>query len=72
MKGNLMGELNIGSERIFTVIQCKVKSDPAEFKKWIKDRASKYVYELKEEKNLKKKIQSAMNGFYLMMGVKQH
>ena len=33
MKGNLMGDLNIGSERIITVIQCKVKSDPAEFKK---------------------------------------
>ena len=28
-----MSELNIGSERIITVIQCKVKSDPAEFKK---------------------------------------
>ena len=66
MKGNLMGELNIGSERIFTVIQCKVKSDPAEFKKWIKDRASKYV------SNLKRKIQSAMKGFYLMMEIKQH
>ena len=47
-----MGDLNIGSERIITVIQCKVKSDPAEFKKWIKDRASKYVYELKEENTI--------------------
>ena len=27
-----MGELNIGSERIITVIQCNVKSDPEEFK----------------------------------------
>ena len=34
-----MSELNIGSERIITVIQCNVKSDPEEFKKWIKDRA---------------------------------
>ena len=47
-----MGDLNIGSERIITVIQCKVKNDPAEFKKWIKDRASKYVYELKEENTI--------------------
>ena len=47
-----MGELNIGSERIITVIQCNVKSDPEEFKKWIKDRASKYVYELKEENTI--------------------
>ena len=47
-----MGELNIGSERIITVIQCNVKSDLAEFKKWIKDRASKYVFELKEENTI--------------------
>ena len=47
-----MGELNIGSERIITLIQCNVKSDPEEFKKWIKDRASKYVYELKEENTI--------------------
>ena len=47
-----MGELNIGSERIITVIQCNVKSDPEEFKKWTKDRASKYVYELKEENTI--------------------
>ena len=47
-----MGELNIGSEQIITVIQCNVKSDPEEFKKWIKDRASKYVFELKEENTI--------------------
>ena len=47
-----MGELNIGSERIITVIQCNVKSNPEEFKKWIKDRASKYVFELKEENTI--------------------
>ena len=33
-----MSELNIGSEQIITVIQCNVKSNPEEFKKWIKDR----------------------------------
>ena len=47
-----MSELNIGSERIITVIQCNVKSDPEEFKKWIKERASKYVFELKEENTI--------------------
>ena len=47
-----MSELNIGSEQIITVIQCNVKSNPEEFKKWIKDRASKYVYELKEENTI--------------------
>ena len=47
-----MSELNIGSEQIITVIQCNVKSNPEEFKKWIKDRASKYVFELKEENTI--------------------
>ena len=61
-----MGDLNIGSERIITVIQCKVKSDPAEFKSGLKIEHQNMFM------NLKKKIQSAMNGFYLMMGIKQH
>ena len=47
-----MSELNIGSEQIITVIQCNVKSNPEEFKKWIKDRASKYFFELKEENTI--------------------
>ena len=47
-----MSELNIESEQIITVIQCNVKSNPEEFKKWIKDRASKYVFELKEENTI--------------------
>ena len=47
-----MSELNIGSEQIITVIQCNVKSNPEEFKKLIKDRASKYVFELKEENTI--------------------
>ena len=47
-----MSELNIGSEQIITVIQCNVKSNPEGFKKWIKDRASKYVFELKEENTI--------------------
>ena len=34
------------------MIQCSVKSDPDEFQKWIRDRASKYVFDLKEEKRV--------------------
>ena len=67
MKGNLMGELNIGSERIITVIQCKVKK--------VIQQNSKSGLKIEHQNifmNLKKKIQSAMNGFYLMMGIKQH
>ena len=47
-----MGELNIDSKRIILIIQCSVKSDPEEFQKWIKNRASKYVFELKEENTI--------------------
>ena len=34
------------------MIQCSVKSDPDEFQKWARDRASKYVFDLKEEKSV--------------------
>ena len=34
------------------MIQCSVKSDPGEFQKWIKNRASKYVFDLKEENTM--------------------
>ena len=47
-----MGELNAVSDRIILIIQCSVKSDADEFQKWIKDRASKYVFDLKEEKSI--------------------
>ena len=47
-----MGELNENSNRIFFIIQCDVKSNPDEFQKWIKDRASKYVFNLKEENTI--------------------
>ena len=47
-----MGELNAVSNRIIFIIQCSVKSDADEFQKWLKDRASKYVFELKEEKSI--------------------
>ena len=47
-----MGKLNTKSDYILTIIQCSIKSSPYEFKKWIKDRASKYVFELKEENTI--------------------
>ena len=47
-----MGDLNAKSDRIIFMIQCTIKSEPNEFQKWIKERASKYVFDLKEEKNL--------------------
>ena len=47
-----MRVLNANSDRIILMIQCSVKSDPGEFQKWIKNRASKYVFELKEENTI--------------------
>ena len=47
-----MSVLNANSDRIILMIQCSVKSDPGEFQKWIKNRASKYVFELKEENTI--------------------
>ena len=46
------GRLNAHSDRIYFMIQCSVKSDPDEFQKWARDRASKYVFDLKEEKSV--------------------
>ncbi len=47
-----MGDLNARSDRIILLIQCSVKSNPDEFQKWARDRASKYVFDLKEEKSI--------------------
>jgi len=47
-----MGDLNANSDRVILVIQCSVKSDSDEFKHWARDRASKYVFDLKEEKSI--------------------
>ena len=47
-----MADLNIVSNRIVFVFECTVKSNPKEFQKWIKNRASKYVYDLKEKKSI--------------------
>ena len=45
-----MTELNAQSDRMVLIISCKVK-DADSFKTWSRDRASKYVYDLKEEKS---------------------
>ncbi len=47
-----MSDLNAESGRIILMIQCGVKSDSDEFQKWARDRASKYVFDLKEEKSI--------------------
>ena len=47
-----MSNLNANSDRITVIIQCNVKSNPDEFQKWARDRASKYVFGLKEEKSI--------------------
>jgi len=46
-----MTDLNANSDRMVLIIQCSVKN-AAEFKQWSKDRASKYVYELKEQNSI--------------------
>ena len=46
-----MTELNAQSDRMVLVISCKIK-DAEKFKAWSRDRASKYVYDLKEENSI--------------------
>ena len=45
-----MKELNSKTQKIIFVIQCSIKSDANEFLTWSKERAAKYVFNLKEEK----------------------
>jgi hypothetical protein len=52
LKGLKMGELNANSDRMVLILQCSVKTDANEFQKWTKDRASKYVYDLKEQNSI--------------------
>ena len=47
-----MRELNTKSQKIIFVIQCSIKSDANAFQTWAKDRAAKYVFNLKEEKTI--------------------
>ena len=46
-----MTELNAASDRMVFIIDCKLK-DTEGFKTWARDRAAKYVYELKEENSI--------------------
>ena len=45
-----MSKLREKSDQICSVIQCTIKGSPEEFKNWVKNRSSKYVLDLKEEK----------------------
>ena len=46
-----MSILNSKTDRMVLIFDCKVK-DLESFKIWSKDRAAKYVYDLKEEKSI--------------------
>ena len=48
--GVKMSQLREQSNQIVSVIQCSVKVKPEEFKDWVKNRSSKYIFNLKEEK----------------------
>ena len=52
-----MSGLREQSDQICSIIQCSIKSNPEDFKNWVKNRSSKYVYDLHEliNKMLKKK-----------------
>ena len=45
-----MSGLRENSDQIYSVIQVSVIGDLDEFKNWVKNRSSKYVLELNEEK----------------------
>tara|TARA_B100001057_G_scaffold488108_1_gene571917 strand:+ start:621 stop:1019 length:399 start_codon:yes stop_codon:yes gene_type:complete len=53
--------LNSPTERIVLIFECKVK-DLENFKIWSKDRASKYVYDLKEESSISYEWHVSENG----------
>ena len=46
-----MTDLNASTDRMVLIIDCKVK-DADGFKTWSRDRAAKYVYDLKEENSI--------------------
>ena len=45
-----MSELREKSDQTCSVNQCSIKGSPEEFKNWVKNRSSKYILDLKEEK----------------------
>ena len=46
-----MTDLNAPTDRMVLIIDCEVK-DVDSFKTWSRDRAAKYVYDLKEENSI--------------------
>jgi hypothetical protein len=46
-----MTDLNTPTNRMVLIIECKIK-DTESFKIWSRDRAAKYVYDLKEENSI--------------------
>ena len=56
-----MTGLNTNTDRMVLIINCKVK-DSESFKKWSRDRASKYVYDLKEENSINYEWHISDNG----------
>ena len=46
-----MANLNSLTDRMVLIFECKVK-DLENFKTWSRDRAAKYVYDLKEERSI--------------------
>ena len=46
-----MTDLNANSDRMVLMIQCSLKNAD-KFKQWSKDRASKDVYDLKEQNSI--------------------
>ena len=51
MGEKIMTDLNAKSDRMALIIQCSVKNADR-FRKWSKDWASKYVYDLKEQNSI--------------------
>ena len=47
-----MGDLNWDTNRVYYVIQMRLKCDADEANQWIKDRSEKYTFDLKEEKTM--------------------
>ena len=47
-----MENLNKDTNRVYFIIQTRLKSNAEEVQKWIRDRSSKYVFDLKEEKSM--------------------
>ena len=47
-----MGDLNWDTNRVYYVIQMRMKCDADEAKQWIKERSAKYTFDLKKEKTM--------------------